>query len=278
MKQLFVWGGLMLSLALLSPATAQKSTQKNATQKPAATKSSPPKSTTAAKNMTTTAQSSAAQKEGVLPFKGTIEYKVEYKTADNQPMPVPAEAQPNTATVQISDTKLLMDAGAIKTILNTDEKRAYNLLNYTGMGIGKYVITATEEELRNMEGMTNYVYNPTGEVKTILGYRVKKATGSFSTPQASMSFEVWYVENFCHPFLNLVKNMFIGIQGFPLEYTMTMKTEHGYSEVVTYTVNKMTYGALDPKIFNIPAGYQRVTETELHKIMEDYMSASMKRQ
>lgn len=273
MKQICIWGGLILSLALFSPATAQKTTQKTT----AATKSSATqKSTTTGKNAAT-AQKSDVQKEGILPFKGLIEYKVEYKVG-NQPMPIPTNAQPGTATVQISDTKLLMEAGAIKTILNADEKRAYNLLNYTDMGISKYVITATEEELRNVEGMTNYVYNPTGEVKTILGYRVKKATGSFSTPQTSMSFEVWYVENFCPPFFNLVKNMFVGIQGFPLEYTMTMKTIQGYEETVVFTVDKITYGETDPKTFNIPSGYQRVTEAELKKIMDDFMSNSMKRQ
>ena len=277
MKQICIWGGLILSLALLSPAAAQKTTQKSTTQKTATKSSTTQKSTTTGKNAAVIAQKSDVQKEGILPFKGTIEYKVAYK-AGNQPMPVSANAQPGTATVQISDTKLLMEAGAIKTILNADEKRAYNLLNYTDMGISKYVITATEEELRNVEGMTNYVYTPTGEVKTILGYRVKKATGSFSTPQASMSFEVWYVENFCHPFLNLVKNMFIGIQGFPLEYTMTMKTSQGYEETVVFTVDKITYGETAPKTFNIPSGYQRVTETELKKIMDDYMSTSMKRQ
>lgn len=270
MKQICIWGGLILSLALLSPAMAQKTTQK-----PAATKSSTTqKSATTAKNATATAQKSTAQKEGVLPFKGTIEYKVEYKTGEIPMMPT--EAKPSTATVQISDTKLLMDAGPIKSILNADEKRSYNLLNYTAMGIGKYVLAITEDELRHIPGITNYVFNTTNETKTILGYKAQKSVGSFTTPQASLSFEVWCVDKFCHPFFNLVKNMFVGIESFPLEYTMTMRTPQGYEETVIFTVSKMNYGNLDAQLFMIPRDYKRVTEAELQKIMEDFMSSNMK--
>lgn len=206
-----------------------------------------------------------------LPFKGTIRYKIAYESEQ-----IPAEqlaAQPASAVIKLSDTKLLMDTKATKTILNADENRSYTLINLAGMGLGKYVITETAEEMRDTSDMQNYVLTPTDETKSIHGYTAKKAVGSYRTPQAEMTFEVYYVENFCPAFFNLIESSFIGLDGFPLAYTVRMRSVQGVTMSTAFTVEAMTYEEPDTKGFNIPKSYQTISESELQRIVEEFMSA-----
>lgn len=234
MKRICLWSGLLLTLGMLS-------------------------------------LNGAKAQEAVKPFKGTIQYKIAYESAQ-----IPAEqlaAQPSSAVVKITDTKMLMDTKVAKAIFNADENRSYNLINLSGMGLGKYVIIETAEEMRDTTEMQNYVLQPTDETKAIQGYTAKKAVGSYLTPQAEMTFEVYYVEGFCPAFFNLIEGSFIGLDGFPLEYTITMKSVQGITMTTTFTTESLQYGETDPKTFNIPKSYQKVSEAELQQIVEEFMSA-----
>ncbi|MDE6440997.1 MAG: hypothetical protein K2K51_08285, partial [Bacteroidales bacterium] len=174
----------------------------------------------------------------------------------------------------ISDTKLLMSTEVAKAILNAEENRAYNLLNLSHIGLGKYVIVETLDEMQDTGDVRNYALKPTGETKTIHGYTAKRAIGSYQTPQADMSFEIYYVEDFCPAFFNYVEGSFIGLDGFPLAYSVTMKNHMQDVTVKTvFTPEKLQYGDIDPKAFNIPKAYQAVTEDELRQMVEEFMSA-----
>lgn len=234
MKRICFWSGLLLSFGILSMGSVK------------------------------------AQK-AEKPFKGTIQYKIAYESDQ-----VPAEqlaAQPSSAIVKITDTKMLMDTKVAKAVFNADENRSYNLINLSGMGLGRYVIIETADEMRDTAEKRNYVLTLTDETKTIHGYTAKKAMGSYLTPQAEMSFVVYYVENFCPAFFNLVEGSFIGLDGFPLEYTVTMKSVQGITMTTTFTPESLQYGETDPKAFNIPKSYQKVSEAELQQMLEEFMSA-----
>lgn len=209
--------------------------------------------------------------EAVKPFKGTIQYKISYESN------LPAEElalMPQSAEIKISDTKLLMSTEAAKAILNADENRAYNLLNLSRIGLGKYVIMETLDEMRDTGDVRNYMLKPTGETKTIHGYTAKQAVGSYQTPQADMSFEIYYVEDFCPAFFNYVEGSFIGLEGFPLAYSVTMKNHMQDVTVKTvFTPESLQYGETDPKTFNIPKAYQTVSEDELRQMVEEFMSS-----
>lgn len=209
--------------------------------------------------------------EAVKPFKGTIQYKITYESnlSDEE-----LAQMPQSAEIKISDTKLLMSTEAATAILNADENRAYNLLNLSRIGLGKYVIIETLEDMRDTTDVRNYVLKPTGETKTLHGYTAKQAVGSYQTPQADMSFEIYYVENFCPAFFNYVEGSFIGLEGFPLAYSVTMKNHMQNVTVKTvFTPQSLQYGETDPKAFNIPKAYQIVSEDELRQMVEEFMSA-----
>ena len=212
-----------------------------------------------------------AAQEAVKPFQGTIQYKITYESD----LPAEELAQmPQSAEIKISDTKLLMNTEAAKAILNAEENRAYNLLNLSRIGLGKYVIVETLDEMRDTGDVRNYVLKTTGETKTIHGYTAKRAVGSYETPQADMSFEIYYVEDFCPAFFNYVEGSFIGLEGFPLAYSVTMKNHMQDVTVKTvFTPESLQYGTTDPKAFNIPKAYQTVTEDELRQMVEEFMSA-----
>ncbi|MDE6113044.1 MAG: hypothetical protein K2G46_06550 [Bacteroidales bacterium] len=222
-------------------------------------------------SMTLCGLSRVAAQEAVKPFKGTIQYKITYESD----LSAEELAQmPQSAEIKISDTKLLMSTEVAKAILNADENRAYNLLNLSRIGLGKYVIMETLDEMRDTGDVRNYVLKPTGEMKTIHGYMAKQAIGSYQTPQADMSFEIYYVEDFCPAFFNYVEGSFIGLEGFPLAYSVTMKNHMQDVTLKTvFTPESLQYGEIEPKTFNIPKTYQTVKEDELRQMVEEFMSA-----
>lgn len=209
--------------------------------------------------------------ELTLPFKGTIQYKITYESTQ-----IPAEqlaAQPASAIVKMTDTKMLMDTKVVKSIFNADDRLAYNMLNLSGIGLGKFVILKTEAEMRDTADIRDYVLQPTDETKNIFGYTARKAVGSWLTPEAEVHFELWYVENFCPDFFHLIQPSFIQLNGFPLEYTMSMKNGEELTLKTGFTVEKMQYGEIEPTVFNVPAAYRQVTEAELQQMLEELSSA-----
>lgn len=265
MKRLLYFLVLCLVLDGLHVTVAQKPTKPSkvrkamAVEQPAATGQQP---------ADTNRQPAA---DATLPFKGTIQYKIAYESTQ-----IPAEqlaAQPASATVKMTDTKLLMDTKVIKSVFNADDHLVYNMMNLSGIGLGKFVIVKTAAEMRDTSEMQDYELKPTDETKHIFGYTARKATGSWQTPEAEVHFELWYVEHFCPEFFHLIKPSFINLNGFPLEYTMSLKSQGGLTLKTSFTVEKMQYGEIEPSVFNIPAAYRQLTEAELQHMLEDLASA-----
>lgn len=264
MKRIVCMVALCVAIVLPQAGQAQK-VRKNAKVR----------KTAAIENQATAAETMPAAPadtfRAVLPFRGTIRYDIHYESPD-----IPAEqlsAQPASAIVKILDTKMLLDTKVTKTIFNADENRAYNLINLSAMGLGRYQLTETAEDMRDTSEKQNYVLRPTDETKPIFGYTAKKAVGSYTSPEAEVTFEVWYVEHFCTPFFNLMENSFIDLDGFPLEYELSMHSVQGIRMTTRFSVRELQYGDTDAAAFHIAKSYQTVSEAELQQILEDFMSA-----
>lgn len=258
MKRLLYFLALCLVLNGLPMAVAQKAGKQTKARKAVATE----------QPAATIPQQPVANAS--LPFKGTIQYKIAYESTM-----IPAEqlaAQPTSAIVKMTDTKMLMDTKVVKSIFNADDRLAYNMLNLSGIGLGKFVIIKTAAEMRDTADIRDYVLQPTDETKNIFGYTARKAVGSWQTPEAEVDFELWYVERFCPDFFHLIQPSFIHLSGFPLEYTMNLKSDE-LTVKTSFTVEKMQYGEIEPTVFNIPAAYRQVTEAELQQMLDELSSA-----
>lgn len=212
-----------------------------------------------------------AQKE-IVPFKGTIKYKISHQS--EQLDAATLAQQPQQSVVKISDTKLLVDNQAAKIVLDATEKKVYSLINLSQMGLGKYVVAETEEDLKNIKNMSDYIVTPTEETKVVQGYTTKKTIGSYITPEATVSFEAYCIKGLCPDFFRNIDNSFIKLDGFPLEYVMTIKNNaNGMTIKSTSTIESMTVETIDPKEFVIAKSYKATTQDELRKIIEEYMQA-----
>lgn len=206
--------------------------------------------------------------DAVLPFAGTIQYRIAYESTV-----VPSEQlaqQPQIATLRVLGLKAIFSMGESKELADATAKEVHTLVNLSAMGLGKYHLTTTEAELNeDLKEISNIKLEGTEETKQISGYTAKLSKASLKQGNTSIEMDIWTVEGFCDPFLvNATQANLPGLKGFPLEYSI--KTPE---ITMTFNVNKLTHEEVNPKYFNIPSSYKASTKEEMQKDIQEVMRA-----
>lgn len=205
----------------------------------------------------------------VLPFSGTIQYRIAYES----PI-VPQEQlaqQPQTATLRMGTDKAVFAMAEQKALADATTKELHSLVNLSAMGLGKYHLTETEADLQmDVEEKKNLTVEKTQETKTISGYTAHQAKAFYKQGNTSIELAIWYVEGFGDPFFNHATQAgsLDGVDGFPLEYAI--KTP---DMTMTFTVHKLTNEEVNPKYFNIPSSYKASTKEQMTKDIQEFMQS-----
>lgn len=186
---------------------------------------------------------------------GTISYDIVINTGSEKPRAADF-FDGATSTVYLkgpkSRTEMVSSLGTQSTIIDGAKNSISILKEY---GEQKYIIQLTPanwKEANKKNDNVKFTYND--DSKTILGYKCSKAIGKL---EDGGTFTVWYTtdiipENKDFQYVNK------SLPGLAMEYESIMGNLK-----VTYTVSKITFGAVPAAKFDLPkAGYRILTYEE----------------
>lgn len=168
--------------------------------------------------------------------------------------------QPKTMLMTLSQTKakteILAGGASLITITNTIDSSQIVLIN--AMGTKIYVKSTKEELLADLGEEDLPKINYVDETKSICGYDAKKAEYiTIDEYGDEVITVVYYTDKIGTPSMNFA-GQFHGLNGFPLEYTVT--TEEGK---ITYTVTELKAKKIKDTEFLIPTDYEEYTREQL---------------
>lgn len=185
-------------------------------------------------------------------FEGKIIFTISY--AD---MPAEMTAMlPKDMTIYIKGNKSKVEQNQMmgKQVVVSDlgQQNGFMEMNISGQKIRINISTA--EFKQEAEQMTNIEY--LNETKTIVGYPCKKAIMKDETGQMTMT--VFYTEKIN----NKAQTKFVGLKGFPLQYTMTQQ-----NMTLEMTASEISKESVSDAIFNKSEGYKEMSQADLQKMM-----------
>ena len=185
-------------------------------------------------------------------FEGKIIFTISY--AD---MPAEMTAMlPKDMTIYIKGNKSKVEQNQMmgKQVVVSDlgQQNGFMEMNISGQKIR--INISTEEFKQEAEQMTNIEY--LNETKTIVGYPCKKAIMKDETGQMTMT--VFYTEKIN----NKAQTKFVGLKGFPLQYTMTQQ-----NMTLEMTASEISKESVSDAIFNKSEGYKEMSQADLQKMM-----------
>jgi hypothetical protein len=202
---------------------------------------------------------------------GEIEYFIEY--LDNERENPFIMLLPRKMTTSFSNnsshTKIEGFFGTFKLtyILDYANQKNYTLLQIMDK---KYVYQADINNpafgYKNMKN-THLQYDQ--QQKTIAGYDCKRVVASFNDEEIK-DIEIYYTNeiNLDKPNLN---NPFREIDGVLLEFSVKLVGIN-----MKFKANKISPKKVNPRLFEIPNGFTRITLTEMEKIVDDFNLSSDK--
>lgn len=157
-----------------------------------------------------------------------------------------------------SRVEIVSSLGTQSTIIDGTKNTIAILKEF---GEQKYLINMTGEEFRAVnEKQGNVSFSYSGEEKTILGYKCKKAIGKL---QNGGTFTVWYTPDLVaenKEFQNVNRTL----PGLAMEYESSIG-----KMLVTYTVSKISLSPVPASKFDLPkSGYRVMTYKESQGIKQ----------
>ncbi|QJD97822.1 hypothetical protein HH214_19040 [Mucilaginibacter robiniae] len=193
--------------------------------------------------LSATAISASAQKkytEGMATFEAN---------ANGQPLELKTYFKGDSTS-----TSLQQGPASIKYIAYKDSYLAV-LVDVSAFGIKKAGV-ATPSELEDFyAALPTLTFTPTTETKQINGFNCKKVIAKDAKNNAS--YDVWVTNDFEAP-VGLSSNIYAKVGGFPVQFTVFQQGKKLVNTLKTITETKTPAGT-----FNIPAGFDRITLTEL---------------
>jgi GLPGLI family protein len=188
-------------------------------------------------------------------FEGKIAYEISYND-------LPAEMKgyeamlPKEMSIQLKGNKSRVEQnqmmGKNVIVSDMDQKNGFMEMEMAGqklrMNISTEEFDAEEGKIENIE----YV----DESKTIAGYPCKKAI--IKDDSGNLAMTVFYTEKI----KNQAQKEFVGLKGFPLEYSLS---QNGINMVMTaVTINEES---VSDDLFQKSEGFQDITQEDLQKMM-----------
>lgn len=188
-------------------------------------------------------------------FEGEISYTITYTD-------LPAEMK-NYEAMLPKSMKIIMKGNKSKleqsqmmgknvVVTDMDQKKGFVEMDMAGQKLRMNISTKEFEKEEN--AMKNIEYLE--ETKTIAGHPCKKAI--MKDDNGSITMTIYYTEKI----KNQAQREFVGLKGFPLEYSMTQNNINmtiAASEVSEMTISDASFQKSD--------GYQDITEAELQRMM-----------
>lgn len=188
-------------------------------------------------------------------FEGEISYTITYTD-------LPAEMK-NYESMLPKSMKIIMKGNKSKleqsqmmgknvVVTDMDQKNGFVEMDMAGQKLRMNISTKEFEKEEN--AMKNIEYLE--ETKTIAGHPCKKAI--MKDDNGNITMTIFYTEKI----KNQAQREFVGLKGFPLEYSMTQNNINmtiAASEVSEMTISDASFQKSD--------GYQDITEAELQRMM-----------
>jgi len=188
-------------------------------------------------------------------FEGKIIYTITYTD-------MPAEMKgyeamlPKDITIQIKGNKSRVEQnqmmGKNVVVSDMDQKNGFMEMDMGGQKLRMNISTAEFTDESNKMSNIEYL----DETKTILGYPCKKAIMKDESGQMAMT--VYYTDKIN----NKAQMEFIGLKGFPLEYSMTQQNMS-----MQMVVTDISEEVISDAIFEKSDGYKDISQADLQKMM-----------
>jgi GLPGLI family protein len=188
-------------------------------------------------------------------FEGKIVYQISYKD-------LPAEMKnyeamlPKEMSIQLKGNKSRVEQnqmmGRNVVVSDMDNKNGFMEMEMGGqklrMNISTEEFDQQQSKIENIEYMT--------ETKNIAGYPCKKAI--IKDDSGNLAMTIFYTEKI----KNQAQKEFIGLKGFPLEYSMS---QNGINMLMTASV--VSEESVPEAIFEKSEGFQDISQADLQKMM-----------
>jgi len=188
-------------------------------------------------------------------FEGKIVYQISYKD-------LPAEMKnyeamlPKEMTIQLKGNRSRVEQnqmmGRNVVVSDMDNKNGFMEMEMGGqklrMNISTEEFDQQQSKIENIEYLT--------ETKNISGYPCKKAI--IKDDSGNLAMTIFYTEKI----KNQAQKEFIGLKGFPLEYSMS---QNGINMLMT--ANVVSEESVSDAVFEKSEGFQDISQADLQKMM-----------
>lgn len=154
-----------------------------------------------------------------------------------------------------SSATVMQQGPANIKILGFKEDYLAVLVNVPVANIKKAAVATPGELEETLSKLPSFTFTPTTETKQIAGYNCKKVIAKDS--KSNTSFDTWVTTDISAP-ASAFSTLYAKAGGFPVQFTVNQMGKN-----VTNTLKTISDAKVPAGTFGIPAGFDRITLTEL---------------
>ena len=154
-----------------------------------------------------------------------------------------------------SSATVMQQGPANIKILGFKEDYLAVLVNVPVANMKKAAVATPGELEEALSKLPSFTFTPTTETKQIAGYNCKKVIAKDS--KSNTSFDTWVTTDISAP-ASAFSTLYAKAGGFPVQFTVNQMGKN-----VTNTLKTISDAKVPAGTFGIPAGFDRITLTEL---------------